>query len=88
MLKITTIPTAGRTTVLKIEGRLLEPWIGELLKALADARRSQGSPHLDLSEVNFVDAGGAKLLRDLAREGVEIVASSCFVRELLNTEKP
>ena len=88
MLKITTIPTAGLTTVLKVEGRLLEPWIGELLGALAEARRNQGSPRLDLSKVNFVDSSGAVLLRRLRREGVEIVAPSSFVKELLNTEKP
>jgi hypothetical protein len=38
---------------------------------------------LDLSCVTYADAAGAQLLLDLTRDGIEIVACSSFVRELL-----
>ena len=86
MLRISQTENGGALT-LKLEGKLLKPWIAEV-------RRSVGNPHdpqklqLDLSNVSFVDAAGAELLRGLLATGAEIVACSSFVREILNLEVP
>jgi ABC-type transporter Mla MlaB component len=87
MLKITRIP-ATDPVVLKLEGQLLEPWVGEVLGVCAEAASGAKNPCLDLSQVNYVDLPGARLLRELRRRGIEIVAWSRFVQELLNTENP
>jgi len=87
MLKITRIPGTD-PVVLKLEGQLLEPWLGEVLAVCAGARSGAEQPRLDLSQVNYVDLPGARLLRELRRRGIEIVARSMFVKELLNTENP
>ena len=49
-------------------------------------RRLLGSAALTvplLAAVTYVDAAGAQLLRDLRRDGVEIVGCVGYVRELL-----
>jgi len=85
MLRITRIDKNG-STLLKLEGKLLSAWTGELLAETSAAPKTQIS--LDLSHVSFVDAAGLATLRDLARRGVVIGACSNFVAELLHAEKP
>ena len=84
MLRVSRI-NSGTSTTLKLEGKLLGPWVGELARLLGD--NSVCSPiHLDLTAVSFVDGPGAQLLRDLISSGTTIVACSSFVAELLATE--
>lgn len=81
MLRITRISSQDSDT-LKLEGKLLGPWVGELSHVLAELNgRAMG---LDLSAVTFVDATGTELLRDLIRRGVPIAGCSPFVAELLH----
>jgi anti-anti-sigma regulatory factor len=82
MLRIT--PTSGDAElVLRLEGRLVEPWPAELLNAWREAGAGGQRIVLDLSGVTFVDAAGANCLRDLMARGAAIRGCSGFIAELL-----
>lgn len=83
MLRITTIQTPGKPAVLKLEGKLLEPWIGELQQACRKTLAPKTAVTLDLTGLSFVDASGTIALRDLRRRGVELKGCTPLVAELL-----
>jgi hypothetical protein len=83
VLKITEMPDR----IFKLEGKLLGPWVDELRNVCAEPLNRRELIHLDLAEVAFVDAAGAKLLRELIGHGVAITRCSGFVAELLHVEK-
>ena len=71
---------------LKLEGKLVEPWVSEVRQLLDDAEQSVHH-RLDLASVSYVDGAGVELLRELVDRGVEIVASSLYVTELLRSRR-
>jgi hypothetical protein len=73
------------THTIKLEGKLLGPWVDEVRKACAAGTDIPSRISLDLSAVSFVDAAGEGLLRDLLGRGIEVVASSSYVAELLRS---
>jgi hypothetical protein len=83
MLRITETGAETRNTVVKLEGKLLQPWVAEV-RSFFIPTRANSFPALDLSAVTFVDGPGTDLLRDLLREGVPIVSCSPFVAALLH----
>jgi anti-anti-sigma regulatory factor len=83
MLKITRIDGQNSTRAFKLEGKLLEPWVEEVLNVCTSR---DGRTNLDLSALTFVDQAGAKLLKDLIGRGVAVSACSGFVAELLHLE--
>jgi anti-anti-sigma regulatory factor len=83
MLKITTISGDGCTRTIKLEGEILAPWVKAVRWACTQHVHQAPRPVLDLSAVTYADAAGARMLLDLNRDGVEIIACSGFVRELL-----
>ena len=83
MLRITTIQNEDSPAVLKLEGKLLEPWIGELHEACRLACGRATSTTLDLTGVSFVDLPGTIALRELRRRGLEVRGCSPLVAELL-----
>ena len=87
MLKITELPGPNSTVVLKVEGKLLEPWIDELLRAVASASIGGTMPELDLTSLSYSDQAGTRALSVLVQRGVVIVAASGFMTTLLGTEK-
>jgi outer membrane protein len=92
MLRITTQKKRGKT-VLSIEGRLAGPLVGTLEQCWRELRA--GSPdekvHLDLCGVSFIDAAGRMLLKEIHRQGGELVAEGCLnqaiVDEIVRSEK-
>ena len=82
MLKITLLSQKGHGLTIKLEGQILEPWVGAARDACAV--RGRRPWRLDLAAVTYVDAAGIQLLRDLMAEGVEIATCSSFVGELLH----
>jgi ABC-type transporter Mla MlaB component len=86
MLKITVIHDDGFERVLKLEGKLLADWIGELHEACRRARAESGHLQLDLSGLSFADVPGTIALRELIRQGVTITITSPFVGELLKED--
>ncbi len=65
---------------LVVEGRIAGPYVEELARALGEAAEA-GS--IDVSGVGYVDAAGARLLRQLAAQGIAIRGCSAFVAETL-----
>ncbi len=84
MLKISE-PTAKHATTLKLEGRLIGPWVQQLRETcearLAGARRVR----LDLTDLAYADRSGVSLLIDLRAHGAELVNCSPFLAEELKS---
>lgn len=85
MLKITASGLDRSCRIIKLEGKLLQPWVDEVRRhfVMADGL----VPGLDLSGVSFVDSPGAELLRQLVQQGVRIHSCSPFVAELLRPDR-
>jgi hypothetical protein len=86
MLRITLIDGQNSTQIFKLEGKLLEPWVAEVLNVCTSSEGGAGRTRLDLSGLTFVDQAGAKLLKELIRGGIAVSACSGFVAELLHLE--
>ena len=86
MLRITWIDAEGSDSnrTLKLEGKILGPWVDELGRACEVSGLPQHCLRLDLAAVTFVDSIGLKLLDDLLRQGATIVGCSDFISVLLN----
>ena len=83
MLKITKLEAAQDGAVLKLEGRLVGPWVGQL-REIAEAELAQDRPvAFEVSQLSFVDRLGEELLRELVRRRVRLEGPTGFVRELL-----
>lgn len=84
MLKITPSAEDDITVTLKLEGRIVGPWVEELRKE-CEKRQAEGKKIvLDLLGVGFVNEEGIRALNALTSEQVELVGSSLFVSGLLN----
>ena len=84
MLRISSIAVGPDAITLKLEGKLLEAWCGELRSACQLAREQASHVALDLMDVSFIDGDGLDLLRTLLRRGITISRRSSFVAELLH----
>jgi anti-anti-sigma regulatory factor len=85
MLRITHSPAPDATATLRLEGKLLGPWVAELGRVCGEL--GGASLRLDLAKVTFVDSTGVGLLRDLIGRGATLVACSALVSELLHLEE-
>lgn len=83
MLRITRITGTHLNQTIRLEGKLLSPWIDEVRKACTSSTDPAGRTSLDLSALTFVDSAGEEMLRDLIGHGIEVVACSSYVAELL-----
>jgi hypothetical protein len=87
MLRITTIMGSASTPILKVEGKLVHPWVGEL-RRVCDELLSRSIPlTLDLAAITYVDAAGDQLLRELLEHDAAIIARSGFVAAVLEREE-
>ncbi|MBI2807532.1 MAG: STAS domain-containing protein [Planctomycetes bacterium] len=84
MLRITRHPIDESNTLLKLEGKMLEPWIEEVQRSI---NGSVSSIELDLSALTFTDSAGIRVLADLLRHGAKLTACSGYVAALLQMEK-
>ena len=84
MLMITRSEGNDLTRTLKLEGKLLEPWIGELESACGESLLTPERVFLDLCDLTFIDAAGARFLAGLILGGARVIACSGFVAEMLN----
>jgi hypothetical protein len=83
MLRITIRDQDASSRIVKLEGKLLEPWIDEVRNVLT--KEGKGAVlGLDLSGLSFADHHGAELLMQLLEQGVRIHSCSPFVAELLH----
>jgi anti-anti-sigma regulatory factor len=79
MLKITT-KTESDVLFLELEGKLAGPWVKELERCWHPGVGTQQTHpvRVDLSSVTFIDEAGKDLLKKMYREGVELIASGCM----------
>lgn len=83
MLKITT-HTEARSTTLKLEGRLVGPWVQELDRCWRELTAApDGQVLVDLTGVTFVDSQGKGLLALMRKQGVELRATGCLMKCLV-----
>jgi ABC-type transporter Mla MlaB component len=83
MLKITEVETANHSVTLKLEGRIVGPWVEELGRVCERLLNDGRGLELDASEISFVDHAGVVLLLELKKQDVSIRGCSPFVNEEL-----
>ena len=88
MLKISEGDRTAQTTVLRLEGRVIGPWVGELSQACDQHLNNRATLALDLAEVSFADADGVALLASLSGRGVKLLRPSPFLAEQLKPASP
>src|SRR5438093_533558 len=92
MLRITTEKKRGKT-VLSVEGRLAGPWVAALEQCWRElhAASPREKFHVNLCEVSFIDAAGKVLLKEIHRQGGQLIAEGCLnqaiVHEIIAGEK-
>jgi outer membrane protein len=92
MLRITTEKKRGKT-VLGVEGRVAGPWVAALEQCWRElhAASPREKFHIDLCGVSFIDAAGKVLLKEIYRQGGQLIAEGCLnqaiVHEIIKSEK-
>ena len=85
MLRITRTIENG-SVLLKLEGKLLAAWVGEVLEQIPGDVGLHHQLNLDLAQVSFIDAAGQALLRGLISRGANLSGCSSYLCELLHAE--
>ena len=85
MLRISQVDvrTGDSIPMLKLDGKLLGPWVEELSRACQALEVPPSRLCLNLADVTFIDSAGLALLGDLIRRGATISECTGFVEELL-----
>ena len=85
MLRITTETKRGKT-VLGVEGRLAGPWVAALEQCWRELHvgSPQGKFHIDLCGVSFIDARGKVLLKEIHRQGGQLLAEGCLNQAIVH----
>jgi len=71
---------------LRLEGKLVGPWVDEFKSAIAREETPPDAIWLDLTDVRFVDSRGLYCLHVLTSQGCRIHKTSSFLAELMRTE--
>ena len=88
MLRITIAETATEQRW-TLEGRLVQPWVGEMRTCWKNRHRAQNgrSCMIDLSGVTFIDSGGLRLLRTMSREGARFTGKGIYTKHVVEQLK-
>ena len=87
MLKITPAASFNRHATLRLEGRIVGPWVAELRQVCEKILDTGRSVRLDLADVSFADHNGIDLLLSLKARGVALMDCSPFMQEELKTQE-
>jgi len=85
MLKISESKPVRRTTTLRLEGRVVGPWVDELKQVCEPLVKNGCNLALDLTEVTFADESGVAFLTNLRSHGVKLLSAMPFVEEQLKS---
>jgi ABC-type transporter Mla MlaB component len=85
MLKISEAATPNHSVTLKLEGRIVGPWVEELRRICELFLVENRSLKLDLAEVSYADAAGVATLNDFKARGVSLKNCSPFVEQQIKT---
>ena len=83
MLKISQIEPVNHSVTLRLEGRVVGPWVTELNKSCEKVLTEGRSLELRLADVEFMDAQGVALLSSLRSRGVLFLDCPPFAAEQL-----
>src|SRR5260370_4867826 len=92
MLRITTEKKRGKI-FLSVEGKLSGPWVAALEQCWRElhAASPQEKFHVNLCGVSFIDAPGKVLLKEIHRQGGQLIAEGCLnqaiVHEIVASDK-
>lgn len=85
MLKISEGKRGEQSITLRLEGRIVGPWVEEL-QHICDPFVNNGCKlALDLTEISFADESGVTLLSGLKARGVKLLNTAPFVAEQLKS---
>jgi outer membrane protein len=90
MLRITSDKKKGKV-VLTVEGRIAGPWVGTLEQCWRELRAASPDERfsINLCGVSFIDPAGKTLLKEIHRQGGQLIAEGCLnqaiVREISAT---
>jgi hypothetical protein len=84
MMKATQIQEGDQLTI-RVEGRLLGPWVDELERSWSQAAAAHGAARVQvqLVGVSFIDDAGKQLLRKMHGAGTRILAAGCLTRAIV-----
>lgn len=85
MLRIHTERNPDGVT-LRLEGKLVQPWVDELARAWTNLAADRPAPHplrIDLRGVSFVDSRGRTMLAFLRHQGCELAGSGPYITALI-----
>ena len=85
MLKISQAGKANHSVTLKLEGRVVGPWVGELRQVCETLLSESRALRLDLADVTFADADGVAALTGFKARGITLKDCSPFVDEQLRS---
>ena len=85
MLKISQAGKANHSVKLKLEGRLVGPWVSELRQVCETLLTEGWSLKLDLTEVIYADTDGVAVLSSFKPRGVGFINCSPFLEEQLRS---
>ncbi len=82
MLRITT-QVENERTVLRVEGKLVQPWIQELEKCWLEPRPNGSTLVVDLRSVTVISGEGKELLGRMHQSGAKLVTSGVLMNSVL-----
>jgi predicted nuclease with RNAse H fold len=86
MLRIDNDGARGGARVLRLDGKVIGRWVGELRRCCEEVLLVPGQHlALDLRGVTFIDANGVALFRELTERGVALTNCSPFAAEQLRS---
>jgi anti-anti-sigma regulatory factor len=85
MLKISQAGTPNHSVSLKLEGRVVGPWVEELRQTCEAFLADRRSLTLDLTGVSYADSEGAAMLNRFKSDGVELINCSPFLERQITT---
>lgn len=88
MLKISPVEPVNHAVTLRLEGRVIGPWVAELQKSCEEVLAKGRSLKLHLGDVEFMDAPGVTLLSSLRSRGVVLLDCPPFAAEQLKLTGP
>jgi anti-anti-sigma regulatory factor len=83
MLKISQIKPVNHTVTLRLEGRVVGPWVTELQHSCEEVLTEGRSLKLHLADVEFMDVQGVALLSSLRSRGVLLLECPPFAAQQL-----
>jgi anti-anti-sigma regulatory factor len=87
VLRITVTENTAQPAILRLEGQLIGPWVGELRRACQEILDGGHSLTLDLADVSFLDGEGIALVQALDIRRVAVRNCSPFVAAQLGRRR-